>query len=387
MSFNNNKKTVQGITRIPGVSQLTFRDIDKSIIDLIDKRIDINVEVVDPKTNAITNSKVPCVFIGGERFAQSSTEGTYGEIRDERGKVMKPCVSISREDVDTSLSNYKGIPIPYVHRKVVNIIQSPVGQRKMLTPNTKGIIIGKNSNNVLAPPLEYILHDRPEYVTISYKISFWSSFQTQMNTMVQLFLQARDNPKFFYLRTDTGANIYVYIDENFSNQSNTSDFIDDERIIRTDINLSVSAPIRQNKSKSEDIELRRSPRTFNFKINESNASGPIRINEQNYKMFLSGKIDKINNYEIVDKNSLSLEDLNPYSRPRRTIESKVVNTLFSPARVYELMIADPVIHTVREKEYAQLNSKKRREASFIADSKDIYNRIFNGRYIIGNKVI
>jgi hypothetical protein len=382
------KKSPNSISNVPKSPDLSLEDIDKGILQLFDDRISLFTEIPDPKTGAIKNEKVPCVFVGGERFAQSSKLGRYGEIRDRDGKIMKPCLSIERKDISTSMQDYNGIQIPYVQKKMVQRIDTAKAERKMLTPNSKGIIIGKNSNNVKAPPMDFVLSKRPEYATINYKVTVWASFMRQMNQIIHLILQERDMPTFYYVQLDNGYRLEYKIKEAISNSSNIENFIDDDRIIKNEFELSVSAPLRSSKGSTDDVEIIRSPRTLNFNIAiEGMGGAPIRLTEENYRQYMEGINNRINPFQIVDESTMSVEDRNPFTRPRREIESQITNTMFSPQRVYALMMMYPEIGTYREMQYSKLGTKKARENSFIADSESIYKRIFNGRYVLAGSVI
>lgn len=380
------KKNTYGVTRIPGPPELTLRDVDQAIVQLFERRMDMHSIVVDEKTGGSTNRRIPVIFSGGERFAQNSQIGRYGEARDRSGKIMKPCISIVRGNIDQNVANYKGIAVSYPHRKLTHRIITPTGDRKLKTPNTRGIIIGKNSNDVLAPPNEYIVTDRPEYMMVSYTVYFWSAFQSQMNEMIVLASQARDMANMYYVVLDNGYKLSCFIEGTVTNQSNSENFMDEGRMFMNQFTLNVSAPIRSNNAKTSDVLVRTSPRTFNFEI--ASKSRITRVDEANYLQYLEGQLGHINPYQIVDESTLSVEDMNPYRRPRRTIESTLVNPLFSTGRVLDLMIMRPTIATQREQEFGSyIGSKVKREKSYIADSQDVYNRIFNGRYVVGGKVI
>lgn len=380
------KKNTYGLTRIPGPPELTIRDVDQAIVQLFEQKMDIQTIVVDEKTGGSTNRRVPVMFSGGERFAQNSQIGRYGEARDRTGKIMKPCISIVRGDINQNPAEYKGIAVSYPHRKLTHRIITPTGDRKLKTPNTRGIIIGKNSNDVLAPPTEYIVYDRPEYMMISYKVYFWAAFQSQMNEMVVLAAQARDMSNMYNLVLDSGHRLSCFIDGNVANQSNSENFMDEGRMFMSQFTLNVAAPIRSSTAKTSDVLVRQSPRSFNFEI--VSKSRITRIDEENYLQYLEGNLGHINPYQIVDESTLSVEDMNPYRRPRRTIESTLVSPLFSTGRVMDLMIMRPTIATQREQEFGSyMGSKVKREKSYIADSQEVHNRIFNGRYVVGGKVI
>jgi hypothetical protein len=208
-----------------------------------------------------------------------------------------------------------------------------------------------------------------------------------MNQIIHTILQNRDMPTFYYVSLDNGYRLEYRIEETISNGSNIENFIDEDRIIKNEFTLSVSAPISSNKGKSESVEVVRSPRTLSFNVAIEGLSTPMRLTDENYRQYLEGTINRINPFEIVDEQTLSVEDRNPFSRPRREIQSQIVNTLFSTARVSEMMGMYNSVSTYRERQYAELGTKKARENSFIPDSDAVYRRIFNGRFVVGGSVI
>jgi len=221
-------------------------------------------------------------------------------------------------------------------------------------------------------------------VMVTYTVIFWASFMTQMNEMVTLALQNRDMDNMFYLDLDSGHSLECFIEGGISNQSNIDNFLDEERMIRNQFSLKIAAPIRSNAQKTHDVLVRQSPRTFNFDPQFQQSS--VFVTNENFHDYLHGQRRHINPFQIVDESTLSVEDLNPFARPRRTVESSLVNPLFSAGRVNDLMLMYPGVGTQREKEYAGLGSKKKRERSFIAESQEIIDRVFNPRIVASGKV-
>lgn len=375
----NTKKSALLATSLPGPPQLGIEDVDQSVIDLFDKRLNFNLPSIRQMDQSeASNQKVPVVFSGAELFVLDANRSN--PVRDENGAIITPIISITRKNI--SQDDYTGIvPGRYI-RTFVQRRQTPSGSRKLQSPNQKGIIIGKNSNKVKHPVIEFISSDRPEYYGISYDIIYWCSYQEHMNELISLTQQGMDAPKMFYLQLDNGWNLEAFFGGEFSYQGNVDSYFENERIIKYNFSIKVNAPIMSEKGRNRNVYKTTSPRTFSFAVEDDGRVS--RFDEEKAINILKFRNIHGSGADTVDEAMLSPEDFDPYRRPRVRLDTEFNTPLFSTARLKELLIYKPTIATRSEHNVTErIKSKKRRgESQFVADSKEALDLIFNANVVL-----
>lgn len=380
--MKNNSNTKRGglnPTQLPGPPQLSIQDIDQAVIDLFDKRMNFHLPSRRQRNQADNaNQKVPVVFSGAELFVLDSN--TNNPIRDEDGAIITPIISVTRRNI--SQDDYTGIVPGRYHRTFVHRRQSPTGIRKLQAPKQNGIIIGKNTNQVRHPVIEFISADRPEYYGISYDIIYWCSYQEHMNELIFLTQHAMDAPKMFYIQLDNGWKIEAFFNGEFTYQGNVDAYFEDERIIRYTFGLKVNAPIMSTKGGNRNVYKTTSPRTFAFTLQESNTIN--RLDEQKALNLLKFRNIHGSGADTVDEAILSPEDLDPYRRPRSRLNTEFNTPLFSTARLKELLIYKPTVATQKEYSISEeiKNQRRRGESQFVANSKEVLDLIFNTNVVL-----
>lgn len=377
------KKSSFGATTIPGPPLLDIEDIDQSMVDLYDKRLNFHLDSIRQRNQeGVSNQKVPIVFTGAELFWLDSKNMDY--IRDEEGAIITPVITITRRNI--SKNDYTGIKINKYQRRIVHRRQTPTGPRKLKTPNQKGVIIGKNSNKVKHPPVEFISAPRPEYYGITYDVIYWCSYQEHMNELIQRTQDGLDAEKMFYLQLDNGWKLEAFFEGEFSYGGNIDNYFSDERIIKYQLSIKINAPINNESGVNHAVYLSKSPRSLTFKINDDGNNFIERIDEERAMDYLKFRNIHGSGADIVDEAVLSPENLNPYSRPRRRIYSNFNTPLFSTARLRELLLYQPTVAT--RKEYSISESIKsqrkagKKEKQLRPESQEVLDLIFNPKIII-----
>jgi len=145
----------------------TIEDVDWAIMsyiqDIIKPQVMENGAAID----------VPVMYANGEKWAQVQAKGF---MRDRKGKIMTPIISIRRN----SISERDTL-------KKLDVNQNPAGNAQLLqNKHTKvnrydRFSIVQNSK----PTNEYFVTAIPEYIDVSYELLLWTEYTEQMNSVVE----------------------------------------------------------------------------------------------------------------------------------------------------------------------------------------------------------
>jgi len=171
-SFTNDKivnraEQIRRDTDIVKTPTVTIYDCDNAILSYLQ-------DVVKPKL--IENSQtidVPILFASGEKWVQIQKRGF---MRDEKGKLMTPLISIRRSSV-TERDTLKSLAVN----------QNPSGMGLVhYNKFTKTNMYDKFSViQGIKPTRELFISPIPEYVDISYELMLWTQYTEQMNSLVE----------------------------------------------------------------------------------------------------------------------------------------------------------------------------------------------------------
>ena len=254
-----------------------IEDIDRAVFKLFDENLRFQT------TQKKESKKVPVVFAAGERFALTRRKNP---IRDKNNALILPLISIMRNDIDFS-PDQKGKKTPiaarnqtgYVIKRRIserdknyqNIInkaglsnQLNVSSRRAFALNdiSPGNVAKegqqasrRNGNNLsfasqsglinLSPDLgnnifEIIEIPYPEFVAVSYEVTFWTQYIQQANEMIETLIYNFDGQgEEIMIKTESGYELVAFFDKSFSNGSNVDNYSDEERVIKNSINLTV----------------------------------------------------------------------------------------------------------------------------------------------------
>ena len=254
-----------------------IEDIDRAVFKLFDKKLNFQT------TQKKESKKVPVVFASGERFALTRRKNP---IRDKNNALILPLISIIRNDIDFSPDQKgKGTAISFRNqpsytiknrlskkdRNYQNVInklgltnQKNVSSRRAFVLNdvVPGNVANndeqasrRNSNNIsfssqsglinLDPSLgnnifEIIDIPYPEFIAITYDITFWTQYIQQANQMMETLIFNFDGQgQEIAMQTDEGFDLIAFFDKSFSNGSNFDNYSDDERIVKNSISLTI----------------------------------------------------------------------------------------------------------------------------------------------------
>ena len=147
--------------------KITIEDVDFAIIsfirDVIKPQIVENGQIID----------VPVMYANGEKWAQVQARGY---MRDRKGKIMTPVISIRRTNI-TERDSLKSL----------GVNQNPAGNDFIYrNKNTKENRYDKFSVLQGTKPVqEYYASPVPEFVDVSYEFLLWCEYTQQLNSLVE----------------------------------------------------------------------------------------------------------------------------------------------------------------------------------------------------------
>ena len=350
-----------------------IEDIDRAVFRLFDTKLRFQT------TQRGETKKVPVVFASGERFALTRRKNP---IRDRNNTLILPVISVMRTEIDISPSQGgKGTAISFREqpsyvikrrlskkdRKYQNLVnkfalkhQDNVAARKnfgdsRISPGNQSVpgtvASRRNGGNLsfqtggalvsLQPNLgnnifEIIEIPYPEFVAISYEVTFWTQYLTQANQMMEtLMMNFEGQGEEITMKTPEGYELVAFFDQSFKVDNNFSDFTDDERIIKNSINIKVPGYILNPKHPGLPNVMRSylSAPIIDFGYHEPRA--PVVFNNQperkdeKFEKFVLNDINNIKEIKGPKRGETSEEIethvINPFTGEKELKYSKVLS--------------------------------------------------------------
>ena len=193
------------------IKGISLYDIDSTIADYMS---DVIIPDVKEKEKTI---KVPLIYGNAERWNTARKEGY---LRDKRGQIQIPLVMFKRNGIDSndSLRFFNEQLFVPSYRKYS---QKNRYDRFSLLNKTK-------------PRYEMYNVRVPEYITVTYEVSVWTSYTEQMNKIIEAFRWAGDR----YWGKEDSFRFKVQV-ESLSTEQELGE--GSERIVRTDFTMVANA--------------------------------------------------------------------------------------------------------------------------------------------------
>ena len=193
---------------------------------------------------SINGRKVPVLFGSWERWAQiqgNKADENLNNLRDQNGMIKLPMISITRGDVTFDDSRYvrkdqNGYPDVAVVKRIASSKFDKSERVPFQEPYIKNTGGGTRNYSRSLPVYEVQTIPYPDFITLNYTISFWSSYISHVNKFHEMVWQDAYPSDFEY----QGHRFYAYIDTQ-SDEGNVENFSDEERIIRHTFNMTVNA--------------------------------------------------------------------------------------------------------------------------------------------------
>jgi hypothetical protein len=158
--------------------------------------------------------KVPVIYGSPELWKSVQADGFY---RDKNGKIMVPLIMFKRESFEKNRTMGNKLDGNVVHN--VQYFETNYSKRNVY--DNFSVLNGQK------PQKEYILGIIPDYITLTYKLSIFTDYTTQMNKLIEAIEFASDSywgdkEKFLFRASITSFPTPVLL-ENNSDRANKSE--------------------------------------------------------------------------------------------------------------------------------------------------------------------
>ncbi len=151
-----------------------LEDHDNAILYYLENVIKPTVEQNDKQI------KVPVIYGSPELWKSVQADGFY---RDKNGKTMVPLIMFKRESFEKDRSMGNKLDGNVVH----NVQYFEKGYSKRNVYDNFAIL------NNQKPQKEYVIGIIPDYITLTYKLSIFTDYTTQMNKLIEAIEFASDS--------------------------------------------------------------------------------------------------------------------------------------------------------------------------------------------------
>lgn len=221
----------------------SLENIDVGMFEYIDEVLNLHV------TSNGGFKKVPVLWMAAERAFQIKNDVT---LRDSSGKLRLPIITVNRTSVTKDPSfkgsyqahnalpssgprGYKNRPY-HVGRKIKSVKSSEFMENEVNFETQ-----GQNNNGYTTTKkivYEEVYTPIPVYVSIVYSINIRTEYQQQMNSLIVPFISGTGQINSFVFEKN-GYRYEAFIQQDFSQDNNTSNLGEDERYFSTKIDIKV----------------------------------------------------------------------------------------------------------------------------------------------------
>lgn len=276
------------------VPSCTIEDLDRSVFDLFDRQIPLQVvQKGRGGSGSRGTKKVPVIFATGERFAILRRKIPLGDRGPSHSALVLPLISIQRtsiaQDPDNGMGPGQTLPIVIkrrlsednpIYKRLINEMgfrnqddaaaetnnlpgggsePGTLGTRRNLTTSPDAA-----TGRVLRPQLTNNIYETltippTKHYTATYEVSIWAQYTQEMNEMLMTIMSLYQNNdrRTFRLETPKGYWFVGYVSSDLSADNNTDDFTDQERIIRYSFSIKANGYIIAPQSPGSPAYVRR----------------------------------------------------------------------------------------------------------------------------------
>lgn len=218
----------------------TIETIDMAIYDLVNNGFDLH-------TN--TNSgfkKVPVIWVSPERAFNSKDK----DIRDSVGKLKLPLITVERSSMSkdpTFKGGYQAHVFPALdgprgYKKHPRLVSRKISQKstRKFASAKSGKYNGQENYPVDNKKTVYeeVYAPIPTWINVGYSIRLRTEYQQQMNDLVTPFATKTGNINALFAEYN-GHRYEVFIEGDYSQNTNMSNLGEDERMFETTISFKV----------------------------------------------------------------------------------------------------------------------------------------------------
>tara|TARA_B100000287_G_scaffold236633_1_gene222762 strand:- start:839 stop:2047 length:1209 start_codon:yes stop_codon:yes gene_type:complete len=214
----------------------TIESIDRAVMSFVN-----NLHIATDTNKG--RKKVPVNWVSPERAFQSK-KGE--ELRDKQGALILPLITVAREGITKDLARKGAV---YSHIPEINDAKGGaiptrrfVNQKKTANFANADARLMKGQINFPRPNAKVVTQTVsvpiPVYITCDYSIVLRTEYQQQLNEMMAPFIVKPGGINHLILRD--GIHKYeAFVQSQYSNESNVSDFSDSERSFSTTVQIQV----------------------------------------------------------------------------------------------------------------------------------------------------
>lgn len=220
-----------------------LEDVDKAFKDWWTKKL--NIFVIDQHDN---QKQVPVFFFSSERWSKAREDGG---LRNENGTLVLPIIAIIRPPAPSILNNgamgrvFADTKQQYTISKEVNKKSSLIKELNEQRPYTF---------NPNFPIYDVYTVPVPDHYQLKYEVKIWTSYVSDANTIIEKIGQELDfkSEKSFQFSTEDGYYFIAFQEDDFTDESNLTEYSAEERLVRMGTTFTVPAHILPQSNQRED---------------------------------------------------------------------------------------------------------------------------------------
>ena len=249
----------------PLLSESTIETIDIAFYKFIDETLNLSCTTNDGW------KKVPVIWSFAERAYQIKNNK---EVRDKYGALISPLISIERSTLNKDVAkkgSFQANLSPNNDRRMVAAVLKQDKTAKHA--NIDSLKKSKQINFITSKTnkkqvYQFYSIPVPVYVSVEYKVSIMTSFQQQMNEVIQPLITRTGAINYFVI-THENHRFECFIDPDFS-QANKGDLDENERKYVTDIKIKVIGHLIGDGPNQERKQVEKEENFVEFKFPKEN---------------------------------------------------------------------------------------------------------------------
>jgi hypothetical protein len=268
----------------------TIETIDRALFDYIDDTLDIS---------CTTNKgwkKVPFYWTGAERAYQIKHDR---ELRDNNGVLIYPLMTVERMSIAKDISKRGSVYAPISNINDVQGGSITVGRvikqdktANFANADSKRVVLNVGNGQETYPRkqnkkvvYETLTMPIPVYLEATYKLTVKTEYQQQMNEILTPFMTAPGGINYFVAQKD-GHRFEVFVDSDYSIESNGSSLGEDERGYKSEVSFRVIGYVMGADKNAEQPKIVRRENAVEIKMPRER----VIFGDINENIHLSGNV-------------------------------------------------------------------------------------------------
>jgi hypothetical protein len=268
----------------------TIETIDRALFDYVDDTLDIS---------CTTNKgwkKVPFYWTGAERAYQIKHDR---ELRDNNGVLIYPLMTVERMSIAKDISKRGSVYAPISNINDVQGGSITVGRvikqdktANFANADSKRVVLNVGNGQETYPRkqnkkvvYETLTMPIPVYLEATYKLTVKTEYQQQMNEILTPFMTAPGGINYFVAQKD-GHRFEVFVDSDYSIESNGSSLGEDERGYKSEVSFRVIGYVMGADKNAEQPKIVRRENAVELKMPRER----VIFGDINENIHLSGNV-------------------------------------------------------------------------------------------------